>query len=241
MQEQRSEVRFEGSVPGIQRQLLPVLGLTLAFVCILALGSSWWRFYLVLAGFSLPLGIIVARISSSKNWFLLDDQNQRIVMAFKQGIPYDKVTAIQIVEINGHLSVSVQKGRLSKVSLVQSLSSRDKWRLKEELKKRFREDILHETKFAQWKLTLSMYMAPLLPCVFFIAFSYYIHYKYPQTTAVPRVKTWESIPLSSEATKEYRLGRISFRLPETFSIEQEKERTLFFESETHKTDLQVYY
>jgi hypothetical protein len=234
------KTEFKGGIPKAQGQLFLVLEFTLALTSILLMGRSWFRLYLFIAVLSLPGLLLAYYMLSSKNWFRLDDQNERIETPLRQSIPYGSLKAIHITEFDGRVSVSVRQGRLDKKPLVQNLKREEKWRLLEELKKRFPEEMLRETKLPQWKTTLGIYIAPIVPCLLLLIFTYYVTNRVPQVTVMPENC---SLPMgfsSSQATEPHVLDLISFSLPEGFSIEEEKERSVLSEDVALKTDLRVH-
>jgi len=240
MQERQTKTEFKGRSPRTQGQLLLVLEFTMALTCVLLMGRTWLRLYLLFAVVSLPGLLLAYYMLSFKNWFRLDDENERIEVPFKQNIPYSNVRAIHITEFDGHISASAQKGKLDRTSLVQNLNPKEKWRLLEELKKRFSEDMLRETRMQQWKMTLGVYIAPILPCLFLLVFTYYMTERFPQVKAMPQKRdlTLEFAP--SEATDEQVLDVVSFTLPKGFRVEEEKRRSISFENVDRKTNLRVH-
>ena len=230
MQERHMKTEFRGGSPRTQGQLFLVLEFTMALTCVLLMGRTWLRFYLFLAAVSLPGLLFGYYMLSFKNWFRLDDENERIEKPFRQSISYSSVKAIHITEFDSHISVSVQKGKLDRTSLVQNLKPREKWRLIEELNKRFSEEIIKESKMQQWKMTLGVYIAPVLPCLFLLIFTYYMTERYPQVSAMPHTRILATEFAFSESTDEYIIDIVSFTLPDGFRVEEEENRTISYEN-----------
>ncbi len=108
MRETDRLVTFRGGTSNIQKQVGFVVILTQAVISVLLAGPWWLWLFLGLVVLSLPALLLSHHVLSTRNWFSLDDENRKVVMPFKQSLPYDRVKTINITEMGEHLSVSVQ-------------------------------------------------------------------------------------------------------------------------------------
>jgi hypothetical protein len=240
MREENRLVTFRGGPSNVQKQVGFAVIATQAVVAILLVGPWWLWLFLGLVLISLPMLFLANYMLSARNWFSLDDENRKIVMPFKQSLPYDRVKTINITEMGGRISVSVQKGKFDKISLVQYLSPKEKLLLTEELKRRFPGDLLRQKSIPQWWIGLGIYAPPIASALLLLGLTGAVMVKSPQSLAVPQEKSWSAVEPVAEMCKEYELDRVQFSLPSHFRVVEEKKGRLVFESDTSGTELTAF-
>jgi hypothetical protein len=240
MREEDRLVTFRGGPSNIQKQVGFAVIATQAVVAILLVGPWWFWLFLGLVVLSLPMLFLANYLVSKRNWFSLDDENRKIVMPFRQSLPYDRVKTINITEMGGRISVSAQKGKFDKISLVQYLNLKEKLPLTEELKRRFPRDILRHKSIPQWWISLGIYAPPIASALLLLGLTCAIIVKSPQILAVPQEKSWSAMEPTAKMRKEYELNRVLFSLPSHFRVVEEKKSRLVFESDTSGTALTAF-
>lgn len=173
------------------------------------------------------------------NWLSFDDQNQRIMMALRQSILYQKLKAIQIIETLGHLWVFGSSRWLSRIPLVHAVDLAEKHRLTEELAKRFPKEKLHYKKWSDWRGRLPTLVMCFIPLIVFSCMTYWVYSTFPEVRLVPQRYNLKTEQNLSSAYGEYSLEHFSFSVPRCFELIEEEEQKLRFENQVNKRTLSV--
>jgi hypothetical protein len=202
------------------------------------MGALWLPLFLGMMVLTLPVALLIGLVTSSRDGFSFDDEQQRIVRQSGSGLPYAGITQIDIRATSRLLQVRIRQGEQRSATLCHALRAGDRQRLLEELLKRFPRSMVQEKRLTDLRsLLMVMAMAMLMTA----GLHGILYRDDPQLGTVPETMVWDRAARPDQGAPQYTAGSFLFSLPVNFTLRGEGDNALLFEENATRTVVTVMY
>jgi len=200
------------------------------------LGTAFPRLFVSLLVLIFPLVLFIGAMYRAINWFEFDDDQKRVVRAFRRSFPYDKVKTIRIKEQWRRSSFSIRTGWLWKRWLVDGLNKDEAACAIQELARCFPHASIRRKTYSN-----GMTAAAVIIFLFLLSAAYagFISYSYtmePRLFLMPEKINWPAAAQPKTGVR-HSMNGFRFVLPRRFTLLQDTGTSRYFEDKNSDTKL----